>query len=817
VPEGVTLVDLGRHRLRDLLDPERVAQLAIAGLPDTFPPLQSLERHPTNLPVQPTELIGRDADLADLKALLADAAVRLVTLTGPGGVGKTRLALQAAADLLDAFDDGAFFVDLAAVTEPALVLPAIAQVLGVREGGGQSLGEALVGYLAGKRLLLVLDNCEQVVAAAPVVAELLAASPGLRVLATSREPLRLRGEREFAVAPLATPPLRRLPPLADLARIPAVELFVQRAAAAKRGFLLTEDNARAVAELCARLDGLPLAIELAAARTKLLSPAALLARLGDRLALLSGGARDLPARQRTLRVAIAWSHDLLAPAEQALFRRLGVCAGGFSFATAEAVADPGGTLDLFAGVASLVDKSLLRQEEQPDGEPRFRFLETIRAYALEQLEVSGEATTIRSAHATHFLGWAEMAATRLIGSGQAIWLERLESEHDNFRTILAWLCAADNVEKALRLATALSGFWLTRGHLGEARAWLEQILADAGAGKPAARALALNALANVVADQGDFARAEALYHESLAIRRTLGDRAGIADVLGNLGLLASDRADHARARALLEESLILRRDLPDERRLALALATLGVATYRDGDLDRAADLLNQARVHFATLGEPERTGYVLTQLGIVARHRGDLAGAAAYHREALTQYRAVGAKRGVAGSLNNLAMVARDQDETDQAERLYKEALEAQRELGSSAGAARVLRNLADLARVRGDHARAAALYRESLRERWALDDPATTADAVVGLASALTAGGDATRAAQLLGSAEALAERMSGGLRRPPAYGDVLAAAQAAVGAEAFAAAFALGRATPEAIIAEAIAAVDQPPGPVR
>ncbi|HEY7034753.1 MAG TPA: tetratricopeptide repeat protein, partial [Thermomicrobiales bacterium] len=760
VPEGVTLVDLGRHRLRDLLDPERVAQLAIAGLPATFPPLKSLERHPTNLPVQPTDLVGRDDDLADLRALLAGAGVRLVTLTGPGGVGKTRLALQAAADLLDAFADGAFFVDLSAVADPSLVLPAIAQTLGVREGGGQTPREALVGYLAGKHLLLVLDNCEQVVAAAPVVADLLTVGAELKVLATSRTPLRLRAEREFAVSPLAVPPLRRLPPLADLARIPAVALFVQRAAAAKRGFLLTDGNARAVAEICTRLDGLPLAIELAAARTKLLAPAALLARLGDRLALLTGGARDLPARQRTLRAAIAWSHDLLSPTEQTLFRRLGVFAGGFSFATAEAVVDPDGTLDLFAEVASLVDKSLLRQEEQPDGDPRFRFLETIRAYALERLDAGEDAEAVRRAHAAHFLALAEEAAPELAGPRQIAWLDRLEADHDNLRAALGWFESHDE-SALLRLAAALWRFWRMRSHLSEGRRWLERALSDQH-GRSGERQRALAGAGALARAQGDYGRAHTLYQEGLAIARCRGDDAGVAAFLNNLGAVALAWGDLDVANQRFEESLAWAEAQGDRHLASIALSNLGAIDQYRGNRERAAERYETGLAICRQLGDDQGVMEMLFNLlSLVASLPTEQHQARRLGDEALALSRTLGDRQAEALALSELAAVAEAAGDPAQAATLRAESLELFREIGDESGIALALGSLGLLVLEQNDLLRATDLCRDALRINAALGERESVATALEALAMVAQAHGAHAQAARWLGAADAIRQEL--------------------------------------------------------
>jgi predicted ATPase len=447
LPAGVRLQPLGAHRLKDLQRPEGLYQLVIPNLLVDFPPLQSLGRRAHNLPVQPTPLIGREQVGTAVCELLRRTEVRLLTLTGPGGTAKTRLGLQVAADLLEDFDSGVFFIPLAAIRDPTLVASSITRTLGLLEKAGQSLLDSLQESLQDKQMLLLLDNFEQVVAAAPLVAELLAACPRLKCLVTSRVVLHLSGEHAFPVPPLELPDPRHLPAVDALSQYAAVALFVQRALAVKPDFRVDNANAPAVAEICVRLDGLPLAIELAAARLKLLPPQAMLARLGRRLELLRGGPRDMPDRHQTLRQVIAWSYDLLEADEQALFRRLAVFARGCTLEAAETVCqpghdpmtDPGPTLEVLDGVASLLDKSLLRQAEQASGEPRFRMLETIREYGLECLTASGEEPAVRRAHADYYLALAEAAEPALTGPDQATWLERLEAEHDNLRAALRWV------------------------------------------------------------------------------------------------------------------------------------------------------------------------------------------------------------------------------------------------------------------------------------------------------------------------------------------------------------------------------------------
>src|SRR5215204_4636370 len=457
LPARTSLRDLGEYRLKDLFRPERVFQLLAPELPADFPLLRTLDAYRNNLPLQPTPLVGREKEVAQVCDLLRGEATRLLTLTGPGGTGKTRLALQAAADLLEDFTDGTFFVQLATLSEAELFLSAVAETLGVRETAEQPLDESLKDYFHERQLLLILDNFEQVLGAAPTVTELLAGAPGLKVLATSRAPLGLYGEHEFPVPPLTLPDLKRPPPLERLTQYEAVGLFVERARALKPDFSITNESAPAVAEICVRLDGLPLAIELAAARIKMLPPKAMLQRLTSRLKLLTGGARDLAERQRTLRATIEWSHALLDEGEQVLFGRLAVFSGGRTLEAIEAICDAEGDLpvDAFEGVSSLLDKSLLRQEEGSNGEPRFVMLETIHEYARERLKASGESEETRRLHAEYFLALAEEAEPELSGADQLACLERLEAEHDNMRAALAWSLEKEP-ETALRLAGALA-------------------------------------------------------------------------------------------------------------------------------------------------------------------------------------------------------------------------------------------------------------------------------------------------------------------------------------------------------------------------
>src|ERR1700674_5167939 len=556
-------------------------------------PLQQVAARPANLPVQRTGFVGREKEVAAVKELLLRQDVRLVTVTGPGGIGKTRLAVEVANGLVESFPGGTHFVSLSSLSDPGLIASVIVQALGIREAGGQSPLEILTKNLQDSSrapMLLLLDNFEHLVQAAPTVAELLATGPNLKIMVTSRAALHVYGEHEFPVPPLALPDSRSVPSLQVLLQCPAVALFLQRAVAAKPDFELNRENAPAVSEICARLDGLPLAIELAAARVKVLSPSSMLTRLASRLQLLTGGARDMPQRQQTLRAAIDWSYDLLSAAEQKLFRRLSVFVGGCNLEGVEGVCDTKGDLelDLLDGMASMVDKSLVQQVEQAKSESRFVMLETIREYALEKLEASGEEAATKRAHAAYSLVLAEEEATEQSGAEGADWLERFGFEHDNFRAALEWLTKTGDAEWGLRLGTALFRYWEIRECLAEGRDRLGRVLKLTGAAAPTkARTRALFAAGVLAGEQGDYASADALISESQDIAHELGDKTGIAVSLNALAVFARDRGDVATAHILFEASLGLWRELGDQKAVARALSNLANVVKLQGDYERS--------------------------------------------------------------------------------------------------------------------------------------------------------------------------------------------------------------------------------------
>jgi predicted ATPase/class 3 adenylate cyclase len=555
LPAGVALRDMAQHRLKDLPAPEHLWQLEIDGLPADFQALRSLDARPNNLPLSATPLIGREAELEEVRRLLGQR--RLVTLTGPGGTGKTRLALAAGHQLLADFADGAFFIPLQNAQDRATVASEIAAALGVREKQDRDLEQGVIEHLREREELLVLDNFEQVLSAVPLVAELLASSARLRIIVTSRSALHVSGEQEFGVPPLRLPDPRDLPPLAALSQYEAVALFIERARAVKSDFEVTNENAPAVAEICSRLDGLPLAIELAAARVKLLSPDQILARLDRSVPVLTGGARDLPDRQRTLHGAIDWSHELLDEPERALFARLSAFAGGWTLEAADSVCNPAGELDIdtFDGLASLADKSLVRPAHDGDVEPRFDMLQVIREFAAEKLEAREDGEAVRRRHATRMLALAVEAEPRLVRSGVRQWQERLRREEENLRTALRWAVDHEEAEIGMATAGALWRFWHYWAEVREGRGWLEAMLALPQAAAPArARAKALCGLAGLLYWQGDPGRAGTLYEEALSIYRSMGDDALIAETLHASAWTAAARNDFGSASAYAQEA-----------------------------------------------------------------------------------------------------------------------------------------------------------------------------------------------------------------------------------------------------------------------
>jgi predicted ATPase/tRNA A-37 threonylcarbamoyl transferase component Bud32 len=690
---------------------------------------------PTNLPIPGSEFIGRNEELAAARELLLRREVRLVTVTGPGGIGKSRLALEVARDAMEQFPSGVYFVPLAGVRDPNAIAIVIAQTLGIRETGGQPQFETLKDYLHNSLnapMLLLIDNFEHVIAAAPMLAELMAAASNLKLLVTSRAALHIYDEHEFPVPPLALPDAKSLPPLEVLRQFSAISLFTRRALAVKPDFKLSEENATAVVEICSRLDGLPLAIELAAARTKLLSPSAMRTRLASRLQLLTGGARDLPARQQTLRQAIDWSYDLLSPPEQKLFRRLSVFTGGCNLEAVESVCDTRQDLglDILDGMASMVDKSLARQIEQADGEPRFVLLETIREYGLGKMAESGEEAQTRRAHAAYCLVLAEEGAAEDAGPNQNGWMDRFDLEHDNFRAALEWLTETGNVEWGLRLGVALFQFWEMREYLAEGRERLGKLLKREEASAPTEMRLrALFATGVLAAEQGDYAVADELLEESLEIARRSEDKRSIAVSLNAVAVNARDRDRLAASQALFEESLMLWRDLHDGLAVARALSNLANVVKLQEDYARAHSLYQESLVIFRELGDRTGVAWALNHQGDVARDQGESEAARLLYEESLATFRELNDRWGIAGSLADLGNLAREQKHFREADSSYRESIAIFKALGHKRGIARLLESFACSAAAQSEPERSLRMAGAAAALRQNIGAPLTAAE----------------------------------------------------------------------------------------
>jgi predicted ATPase/class 3 adenylate cyclase len=764
LPAGVTLRDLGRHRLRDLLDPEQIAQLVITGLPADFPPLKTLEGHPTNLPTLATALLGREVELADIASLLKEDGRRLVTLVGPGGVGKTHLALQAAADLLERYPDGVWLVRLGEISDPAMILPAVAATLGVREGGGLDMREALLHWIGGKRILLVLDNLEQIVAGAPVIAELLAACPNTRVLATSRQRLAIGGELVLAVQPLTVEPevgSRKsgevAPPTSDL-RPPtpvAVQLFVARAQDVVPDFAIDERDAATIAAICARLDGLPLAIELAAAQLRTRTLPELLADLERRFELLVGGRREALSHQQSLAATIAWSYERLDPETQRLLHLLSTFAGGWS---REAAAQIAAELDdVPQRLGALVEQSLVRRNVVLEETSRWSMLESIRAFARERLTESGEEELAHERHAAWCLAFAETAAAHLEGEGQEAWLARLDLEHDNGRVALRWWRDAGEGERSLELATALAPFWEMRGYLSEGRRWLEAALATTPVDAPV-RLRALVEAGILAHSQGDHGDAAAWCRQALDLAREVGDRGRETAMLNNLGGVALDQGNLDEAERRFSECLALATTLGDERRRAYTLANLAVTAQMRGDFALALQRCLESLAVWRQLGDARRIAeLLLTVVYLLSTDPQQRDRAMSAGEEALRRFRALGDPHGEAIALDGLGVITAAEGDLDRAAALHEEGLRLARSIEDRATEAQVVGNLGLVELDRGRLERARGLLERNLALVQALGEAEGLTWALSAMAALDGACGDDEQAARLLGAADAL------------------------------------------------------------
>jgi len=856
LPTDVTLRDMGQQRMKGLTQLEHLFQLVAPDLPASFPPLKTLDPFRTNLPAQLTSFVGREQAITDVTQLLTTA--RLVTLTGPGGTGKTRLALQVAAELAltpnlspiamgegsktpapprlpqrerpvlsvvegglggeGRFPDGVWLVELAPLADATLVPRAVASALGLREEAGRPILATLTDFLRARHLLLILDNCEHVLeACAQLAAALLRGCPNVRILASSREALGSAGEAPFRVPSLATPDPRRLPPIETLADYEAVRLFVERATTVLPGFRLTSDNAPAVAQVCARLDGIPLALELAAARVNVLRVEQIAARLDDRFRLLTGGSRTAVPRQQTLRALIDWSYDLLAEPERVLLRRLSVFAGGWTLEAAEAVCAGDGldhdeVLDV---LAQLVNKSLVVADREQGQETRYRLLETIRQYALERLAASGEADAIRRRHAEYFLVLAEIAGVQLQRAGQRVWLDRLEAEHDNLRAALAWAFGGGDAELGVRLSVALAGiqqyapgFWSLRGYWSERHRWLEVALSKSSGVAPRLRAMLLTRILDRFGFDSE--PQDAMHEEALALFRAAGATSGIALTLMQHGaLFLYRRSDYPQATRLLEASLALYQELDDRHGIAIALHLLGDCAREQGDLVRAAALLEESIALFHELGANESAlASALNGLGDVAYLQGDDARAMALWWEAVALSQSVGDRWSILWPLRNLCWLALERGDDGRVLALLEAQVGWHRERGPD-GLVYLLHVLGALVNAQGDAARATALLREALVLQQSHAGKGSIASSLERFAGIAAGQGQPDRAARLLGAAEALRKAIGAPLPpvERPDYERTVAAARAQFDAATFATAWAEGQAlTLEQVIAEAL-----------
>jgi predicted ATPase/class 3 adenylate cyclase len=681
-PAGADVVHLGRVRLRDLSTPEELWQLVHVDLPRQFPPLRSLDLAPNNLPEQFTSFVGREHEVAKIKDALR--ASRALTLTGAGGCGKTRLSLEVAAEMLEWNPDGVWFVQLASLADSDLVPQTAATVLGLRERPGTSFTQVLADHVADKHLMLILDNAEHVLAAcARLAGEMLRSCPHLTLLATSREPLRIAGEVSYRVPPLSMPDLKRDATPERVSRFESSRLFIERAQQSLPRFAVTSGNARALVSVCRRLDGMPLAIELAAARVRSMSVEELDEHLDRRFRLVTGGSRVAPRRQQTLRALIDWSYDLLDDAEKKLLCRASTFSGGLTLEAAEHVCSGQGieSWEVLDILTSLTDKSLVVAEEH-ERESRYRLLETVREYAREALRASDPGAHWHSRHLAYFLAMSQEGEPHLFGADQKVWLDRLETEHDNLRAALAWSTAGEDAAAGLRMAGSLWWFWNVRGYLREGRRWLSALLAAAPEREDDARAKALNGVGGMAFHQADYAAARAAYEDTLAIARRLDNRPRIAFALNNLAIVAHEVGDYSVAETLNEEALAIQRELGDPRGINISLHNLGTLAGQRGDYAAARTLYEESLAIRRSQGDRQAAAVSLNNLGVVAALQGDYASARSRHAESLRIRGELGDQWGVAESLEGLAIVELASSAAERAACMWGAAERVREEIG---------------------------------------------------------------------------------------------------------------------------------------
>ena len=769
LPQGVSLLDLGKHRLKDLRRAERIRQLVIEGLPAEFPLLKSLEalasdtsgeQPSNNLPLELTPFIGRDDELVKIGELLQDPTVRLLTLVGVGGIGKTRLALHAAAKLVDSYPDGVWLVELARLRDPGLVPQRAAAVLGVsahEAEDGRDVKDVLAAYLSDKKLMMILDNCEHLIeACAELAVNLLRECPELRLMATSRENLGIPGEKSFAVSSMGIPP--ESAPAQDLESFEAVRLFIDRAVAALPDFLIASNNSNSIINICRQLDGIPLAIELAAARVKILAPEQIADRLQDRFQLLTGGSRTALPRHQTLQATMEWSYSLLTQPESSLLMQLSVFSGGWTLEQAEGLVqdDLGRRSDTLDLLSNLVDKSLVSVKRK-HGLARYAMLETVRQFAADKLSESGDADDFSQRHANLFINLAEEADPRLRGSDQLEWLERLGDEHENLRAVLRWSIDANHADEAARLVGAMGWFWFMRGFWQEASDWLTKLLNMVDVPKPRLRAKALIRAGAVETIRGNITRSAELGEEALEICTDIGDEQGVAWCMNLLGQTTMiHREDLDKAFELLKESIEIFRKLGDEWGVAWSTRYLGQMFELQGDVNRAVQLQRDALHKFDDLGDDWNAAHSLYLLGGTFRDNGDFEEAKPYFQESISKSKLVADNVMAAHALQGLGVVALKSGHYQDADEYLQSALDVLQRIGDEHCASRVLANMSQIAQHDGEYAQATKLQQQSLQGFNNIERKDQIAYGFARLAALAKMSGFNVRAARLLGAAEA-------------------------------------------------------------
>ena len=705
--------DLGDRRLKDLIQPVKIYQLISKGLPSDFPPLKTLDARPNNLPVQLTSFIGREDEIKKVKELLNNT--HLLTLTGPGGVGKTRLSLQVGADVIDDFANGVWFVELAPIIDPVLLPQEILRELGIKEEPKKTLEETLTGYLKDKEILIILDTCEHIIEACAMLTEkLLTKCPKLKIIATSREALKCTGEQIHSILSLKTPNLKEEISTEQLTQYESVRLFIERALTVNQKFRVTNENAPSLAGICSQLDGIPLAIELAAARVKVLTVEKIYERLNSRFSLLTGGRRTALPRQQTLKALIDWSYDLLSEQEKILWSRLSVFNDGWTLESAEEICsdDKVNKEEILDLLSLLVEKSIIIFDSEKE---RYRILESIRQYGEEKLKEVNEINKILSKHLYYFMELSESAEPKLKGKEAQEWLEKLETEHGNLQTAIEWSLKNGDIEEGSRLAGAMRNFWEIRGLYFTGRRLLKSILSKMQGISNSSRAKALNSVGVLANRQGDYEQALKFYEESLRFSRKLGDKRSIASSLLGLGNVSHGQGDYEQALKFYEESLALQREIGDKYGIASSLNNLGNVSHSQGDYEQALKFYEESLIFSRKLGDKRGIAGSLNNLGSVSHNQGDYEQALKFYEESLALQREIGDKVGIAGSLNCLGNVSYNQGDYEQALKFFEENLFLRREMGDKRGIAESLNNLGAIAYNQGDYEQTRKYIEESL------------------------------------------------------------------------------------------------------